>query len=111
MEVSLANRIESSIVSSRDLLRFDELEVGEGIDVRGHVARRSAIVDLDTFERIFAGSDIGSAERSNHWGRRHLETGRNMSGTLKGEEPFAWHVSTGHISGTCVMFLAHFTHV
>ena len=40
-----------------------------------------------------------------HWGRRHLETGRNMSGTLKGEEPFTWHVSTRHISGTCVMFL------
>ena len=38
-------------------------------------------------------------------------TGRNMSGTLKGEEPFAWHVSTGHISGTCVMFLTHFTHM
>ena len=28
-----------------------------------------------------------------HWGRGHLETGRNMSGTLKGEELFTCHVT------------------
>ena len=46
-----------------------------------------------------------------HWGRGPLETGRNMLGTLKGQEPFTWHVSTQHISGTYVMFLAHFPYM
>ena len=46
-----------------------------------------------------------------HWGQGPLETGRNMSGTLKGEEPFTWHVSTRHISGTRVMFLLHFPYM
>jgi len=29
-----------------------------------------------------------------HWGRGPLETGGNMSGTLKGEDPFTWCVTT-----------------
>jgi len=46
-----------------------------------------------------------------HWGRGSLETGGNMSGTLKGQEPFTGHVSTRYISGTCVMSLAHFPYM
>ena len=46
-----------------------------------------------------------------HWGRGPLETDGNMSGTLKGQEPFTWHVSTRHISGTCVMPLTHFPYL
>jgi len=48
-----------------------------------------------------------SKDSSSHWGRGPLETGGNMSGTLNGQDPFTWHVSTRHISGTCVMSLAH----
>jgi len=48
---------------------------------------------------------------SRHWGRGPLETGGNMSGTLKGQELFTCHVSTRHISGTCVMSLAHFPYM
>ena len=35
-----------------------------------------------------------------HWGQGYLETGKNMSGTLKGQELFTWHVSVRHISCT-----------
>jgi len=44
-------------------------------------------------------------------GARALEMGGNMSGTLKGQDPFTWHVSTRHILGTCVMTLAHFPYM
>ena len=46
-----------------------------------------------------------------HWGQGSLETGGNISGTLKGQEPFTCHVSAQHISGTCVMSLAHFPYM
>ena len=42
-----------------------------------------------------------------HWGQGHLETSRNMSGTLRGEDLFTCHVPTRHISSTCVTSLAH----
>ena len=35
---------------------------------------------------------------SRHWGRGHLEMGQNISGTLKGEAQFTWHISVRHIS-------------
>jgi len=34
------------------------------------------------------------ADGTKHWGQGPLETGGNMSGTLKGEDPFTWHVTT-----------------
>ena len=55
-------------------------------------------------------TQLNDSERR-HWGQGPLEMGGNMSGTLKGQEPFTCHVSTRHISGTCVMFLAHFPYI
>jgi len=50
-------------------------------------------------ESVFKASDVGLGDGTHgivksHWGQGPLETGRNMSGTLKGQDPFTWHVST-----------------
>jgi len=38
-----------------------------------------------------------SGERC-HWGRGHLEMDQNISGTLKGEAQFTWHIPIRNIS-------------
>ena len=35
-----------------------------------------------------------------HWQQGYLEMGKNMSGILKGQELFTWHISIRHISYT-----------
>jgi len=63
MKITPAHCIEGSVVSGGGRFWLDELEVGEGIDIRGHMARCSAIIDFDTFGWVLARRDIGNAER------------------------------------------------
>ena len=87
-------------------VRVDTFEVFSNINRDKQLSRPEPNLDaviLATYE--------GIVSTSNHWGRGPLETGGNMLGTLKGQELFTWHFSTQHISGTCVMFLAHFPYM
>ena len=57
-EGALPNGLKGLIVCSRDGLWCDELKVSEGLDIRGHVAHRTAIIDLNVFGPICFRSDI-----------------------------------------------------
>jgi len=45
----------------------------------------------------------GESQGDSHWGQGPLEMGGHMSGTLKGQNPFSWHVSVRHILCTFQM--------
>ena len=53
----------------------------------------------------------GIRKNKKHWGRGYLETGGNMSGTLKGQDLFPSNVFTEHMSSTFVMFPVHVPYI
>ena len=62
VDVALANCFESSVVGCGDRLWLDELEVGECIDVWGHVAGCSAIINFNSFSWVLAASVVSCAK-------------------------------------------------
>ena len=59
----LANGLKSLIVGSRDWLRLNKCEVGEGLDVGGHMATGATVVDFNSIGWIHrTRSDVGDAE-------------------------------------------------
>ena len=105
-------RADCTLTTHRDkMVETGKIDDGRGdrkrnVKVRGflddlHQARGNLYVLLVRFGRR-------RRRRRRHWGQGSLETGRNMSGTLKGEEPFTCHVTINSRSVTFHMYFQMF---